>query len=50
MMGLVNDLLDLAQISNGKFKKNESVFSIRKVIKDVVLIQEYKANRQGVAI
>jgi signal transduction histidine kinase len=50
MKSLVNDLLDFAQLSNGKFRKVEENFNIRKTINEVIRIQEYKAMKKGVKI
>ena len=37
---LVNDILDLAQIRSGKFRKDLHNFDIRKIIKEITLIQK----------
>jgi signal transduction histidine kinase len=50
MKSLVGDLLDFAQLSNGKFRKIEEKFNIRKTILEVIRIQEYKAMKKGVKI
>ena len=39
----VNDMLTLAQIKNGKFRKECSNFDIRIAIKEVMMIQKHKA-------
>jgi signal transduction histidine kinase len=36
LLFLVNDLLDLFRIKNGKFTKNESVINLRKEIGELV--------------
>ena len=33
---LVNDMVDLFQIKNGKFKKNEKLVNLRKEIQQVI--------------
>ena len=50
MMCLVGDLLDFELLSNGKFRKAEEEFNVKKTISEVVLIQEYKAMKMGVKI
>ena len=50
MKSLVGDLLDFAQLSNGKFRKVEEFFNIKKVIEEIIQIQEYKAKTKGVLI
>ena len=50
MQSLVGDILDFAQISNGKFKRTEEYFDIKKTIFDLIMIQEYKAKKKGVRI
>ena len=50
MKSLVGDLLDFAQLQNGKFRKVEEFFNIRKVINEVISIQEYKAKKKGISI
>ena len=39
----VNGMLTLAQIKNGKFRKECSNFDIRVAIKEIMLIQKQKA-------
>ena len=41
MKSLVGDILDFAQLQNGKFRKDEQFFNIRKTIKEVISILEY---------
>ena len=50
MKSLVGDLLDFAQLQNGKFRKDEHKFNIRRCLKEVISIQEYKAKTKGVSI
>jgi signal transduction histidine kinase len=39
MIFLANDLLDFAQMRNGKFRKNVELLNLEKLIQDVVMIQ-----------
>ena len=50
MKSLVGDLLDFAQMSNGKFRKVEEFFNIKKVIEEIIQIQEFKAKKKGILI
>jgi signal transduction histidine kinase len=50
MICMVQDLLDLAQIRNGKFRKNISRFDIRKAVSDVIKIQAQKAADLGIEL
>lgn len=50
MKSLVGDILDFEQLQNGKFRKDEQTFNIRKTIKEVTQILEYQANKKGVEI
>jgi signal transduction histidine kinase len=50
MKSLVGDLLDFAQLSNGKFRKVEEQFNIRQTINEVIKIMDYKAMKKGVNI
>ena len=47
---LVQDLLDFAQIKAGKFRKNITNFSIKDAIDQVIDIQSYKAEKQGIEL
>ena len=38
MISLANDLLDFAQMRNGKFRKNEQKVDVKKAIDEIVLI------------
>ena len=44
MKSLAQDLLDFAQLENGKFRKNEKLFDVHECIQEVVDIQKYKAD------
>jgi len=46
----VEDILGLAQIKAGKFRKNIQKFNIKKAIEEVVEVQESSANEKGVSI
>lgn len=46
----VNDILDLAVIKNGKFRKNCSNFSAKEAIGDVIRIQQQKADNNQVTL
>ena len=50
MKSLVGDILDFAQLQNGKFRKDEQLFNIRKTIKEVISILEYQAKKKGIEI
>ena len=47
---LINDILDFAQINQGKFRKDCKNFNIEECIKEVVKIQKYKAEKLGVNV
>jgi len=40
---LVNDILDFAQLREGKFRKNQEIFYIDKAVEEVAKVQSYKA-------
>ena len=47
----VNDMLSLGQINNpGKFRKNCSNFNIEEAIKEIMEIQQAKADYQGIQL
>lgn len=46
----VNDILDLALIKQGKFRKNCCTFSMKEAIEDVIIIQQQKADNLQVSI
>lgn len=50
MSFLVDDLLDFAQINNGKFRKVCKEFDLREAIEEVVQIQQQKAMMQGISL
>ena len=50
MKSLVGDILDFAQLQNGKFRKDEHSYNIRKTIKEVISILEYLSKKKGVLI
>ena len=50
MSFLVDDLLDYAQLNNGKFRKINKEFDLREAIEEVVSIQEEKAKMQGITL
>ena len=45
MISLAGDLLDFSQLKNGKFRKNEAMFDIKKCIEDVILVQQFRAQK-----
>ena len=45
---LVNDILDLAQIKQGKFRKDCSNFNICEAVEEVILVQQMKAEHSGI--
>ena len=50
MISLANDLLDFAQLKNGKFRKQEKWFDANLCINEIINIQKYKAERKGIEI
>ena len=50
MSFLVDDLLDFAQLNNGKFRKVNKEFDLREAIEEVVQIQSEKARMQGISL
>jgi hypothetical protein len=38
MLSLAGDLLDFSQLKNGKFRKNETFFDVKKCIEEIVMI------------
>ena len=47
---LVNDILDFAQISAGKFRSITHNFNVKEAIEEVVVIQQEKANFNKIKI
>ena len=47
---LIQDLLDFAQIKNGKFRKNIAEFNLMDAIEEVLSIQRDQANKKGVSL
>jgi signal transduction histidine kinase len=45
---MIQDLLDLAQIKSGKFRKNLSLFDIRESVEKVMSIQRQQALLKGI--
>jgi signal transduction histidine kinase len=45
---MIQDLLDLAQIKSGKFRKNLSSFDIRESVDKVMSIQRQQALLKGI--
>ena len=45
---LINDMLDYAQMSAGKFRKSEMKFDLVKSINDIVRIMRFKADEIGI--
>ena len=50
MSFLVDDLLDFAQLNNGKFRKVNKEFDLKEAIEEVINIQEEKAKMQGISL
>lgn len=50
LLFLVNDLLDLFRIKNGKFTKNESVINFRKEISELVDVFQLQAEEKGIQL
>jgi signal transduction histidine kinase len=45
---MIQDLLDFAQISSGKFRKNISTFNIRNSIEKVMSVQKEQAKEKNI--
>lgn len=45
---LVNDILDYAQISSGKFRKNFSRFNIQECVEEIILVMRFKIEQIGI--
>ena len=45
---LINDLLDIAQIENGKYKLNEDYFDLKNCINDTLNILVHQANLKNI--
>lgn len=50
MRFIVQDLLDYAQIKEGKFRKNVKVFDVREAVQTVMKIQRDKALNNGISL
>ncbi len=48
LLGLVNSLLDLQQLRQGKIKLNIAEVSIRKLIQDTMKLFQYQCNQKGI--
>jgi len=48
LLGLVNSLLDLQQLRQGKIKLNIAEVSIRKLIQDTIKLFQYQCNQKGI--
>ena len=40
---LVNDILDFAQVKDGKFRKNLEIFDLKESVEEIIAVQKYKA-------
>mmetsp|Transcript_12541 Transcript_12541/g.21114 ORF Transcript_12541/g.21114 Transcript_12541/m.21114 type:complete len:408 (-) Transcript_12541:644-1867(-) len=47
---LVNDMLDFARLKQDKFVKEVKTFDIREAVQEIVEIQQYQADRLGIAL
>lgn len=47
---LVNDILDYAQISAGKFRKFFHKFDLKECLDEIVMIMDYKSSQLGIKI
>ena len=47
---LINDMLDYAQLSAGKFRKNAIKFDVIKSVDDIAKIMKFKADELGVKL
>ena len=43
MFNLVNDILDFAQVKDGKFRKNLEIFDLKESVEEIIAVQKYKA-------
>jgi len=39
----INDMLDFSQLKQGKFRKVSELFDLREAVREIVAVQEYKA-------
>ena len=46
----VEDVLGIAQLKSGKFRKNVTRFNIKKAVDDIVEIQQYSADQKNINI
>lgn len=47
---LVNDILDYAQISSGRFRKLYSRFNIKDCVEEIMMILQFKAKKIGISL
>ena len=47
---LVADILDFAQMKQGKFRKNIQYFDLKLAVEEVISILQYKADQLGINI
>lgn len=47
---LINDLLDIAQIENGKYKLNKDYFDLKSCIKDTLDLLMSQANSKNIEL
>ena len=44
---LVNDILDFAQMKDGKFRKKIDIFNVQESVQEIINIQKYKTEQLG---
>lgn len=47
---LINDILDYAHLQQGKFRKHNTCFDLKKAVDEVLDIQQYKAEQMGIIL
>ena len=50
LLSLINDLLDIAKIEAGKFVQHQAPTDIGKIIEDIVVLMEPRAQEQGIVL
>ncbi len=50
LLSLINDLLDMAKIEAGKFVQHQAPTDIGKIIEDIIVLMEPRAQEQGIVL
>ena len=50
LLSLINDLLDIAKIEAGKFVQHQAPTDIGKIIEDIIVLMEPRAQEQGIVL